>query len=147
MKTSAAIWILNHSHSSMLLLPPSPLQPLSHPLPHNYIPHSILCPELCIETLSLFLTLPPLPLEFCNIYFATRFRPLTAFVYCLLVSKTIIHITEPGIANGNKKRKFPGGSRGSNPPPPPYTGKFWKSRLKFVQFVAFWRQIWRNLAH
>ena len=40
-----------------------------------------------------------------------------------------------------KKRKYLGGSGGMVP------GKFWKSRQKSVQFEAFWRQIWRNLAH
>ena len=40
-----------------------------------------------------------------------------------------------------KKRKFLGGSGGMAP------GQLWKSRPKSVQFEAFWRQIWRNIAH
>ena len=41
-----------------------------------------------------------------------------------------------------KKEEISRGVRGHAPP-----GKFWKSRLKSVQSKAFWRQIWRNLAH
>ena len=54
--------------------------------------------------------------------------------------------SEPGITNEKKKRrKFLGGSESIPHPPSPRT--ILKFKLKSVQFEAFWRQIWRNLAH
>ena len=41
-----------------------------------------------------------------------------------------------------KKEEISKGGPGACPP-----RKFWKLRLKSVQSEAFWRQIWRNLAH
>ena len=61
----------------------------------------------------------------------------------LLLSQSVPSVSiRPWNCSRKKKEEiFRGGPRARSP------GKFWKSRLKSVQFEAFWRQIWRNLTH